>query len=109
MIMMKEKWANEPDIHLRAAGTVVTNTSVSIVGGGGPALNVGDTVDELEITGALSVAVTGAVLGTSLVVGVLGLSTIKIHGDEVEGAVKTAAGARHIDIEGELVAEELEA
>lgn len=98
-----------PDIHLRAASTVVTNTSVRVVGGGRPALNVTNTVDVLEITGALSVAVTGTVLGTSLVGGVLGLATIKIHGDEVEGAVETAADAGHIDIEGELVAEELEA
>lgn len=98
-----------PDIHLRAASTVVTDTSVGIVGGGIPTLNVTNTVDVLEITGALSVAVTGTVLGTSLVGGVLGLATIKIHGDEVESAVETAAGAGDIDIEGELVAEELEA
>lgn len=47
--------------------------------------------DELEITGALGVAVTRAVLGTSGVAGVLGLATIKVHGDKVQSTVQAAS------------------
>jgi len=65
-------------------------------------------VDELQITGALSIAVTGTVLGTGLVALVLGHTTVLVHGDEVQGAVETAAELRHIDIEGELVAQQRE-
>ena len=68
-----------PDIHLRAAAAVVSETSVLVVGRGSPSIDVGLensfvrefarrfgrgrsiylAVDELQVTGALAVAVTG--------------------------------------------------
>lgn len=57
---------------------------------------------------ALGVAITSSVLGTSLVVGVLGCTTIGVHLDEVESAIETARKLRNIDIEGELLVEWLE-
>jgi len=98
-----------PDIHLRAASAVVTDTSVRVRVGRVPALNVGQAVDELDVTGALSIAVTGTVLGTGLVAAVLGDTTVKVHGDEVQGTVEAAANVGNINIEGELVVEEVEA
>jgi hypothetical protein len=116
-----------PDIHLSAARAVLADTSVLVVGRGSPLSRVGLTVDELEITRALSIAVTGTILGTSLVGRVLGQSTILVHGHEVESTVETASDKLvslknsqsvflilqkslpelgHIDIEGELVTQE---
>jgi len=97
-----------PDIHLRAAAAIAAETGVGIIGRRGPVLNVGLAVDELKVARALSIAVAGTVLGASLVARVLAHTTISVHGDEVEGTVETAAQVRDIDIEGELVAEELE-
>ncbi len=81
-----------PDIHLGAARAVLADTSVGVVGRLNPLARVGLTVDELQVTRALSIAVAGSVLGTSLVARVLGQTAILIHGHEVEGTVETAAG-----------------
>lgn len=62
--------------------------------------------DELQVTSALSVTVSGTVLGTSLVGRVLAHTTVLVHGDEVEGTVKTAVEGRQVNIEGELVVHE---
>jgi hypothetical protein len=58
--------------------------------------------------GALRIAVSGSVLGTSLVGGVLGQTTIGIHLGEVDGTVETAAEVGDIDIKSELLVLELE-
>lgn len=47
--------------------------------------------DELEVSRALSITVTGTKLGTSLVGWVLGKTTIGVHLDKVQGTVDTAA------------------
>lgn len=60
-------------------------------------------VDELDIVGALRIAVSGSVLGTSLVVGVLCFTTIRIHLDKVHGTVKTTGELGDIDVECELL------
>ena len=67
-----------------------------------------DTVDELDVPGALGVAVTRSVLGTSLVGGEARHATIGVHGGEVESTVETAGELGHVDIEGELLVKELE-
>lgn len=64
------------------------------------------TINELDVTGALAVAVTSAVLGTSGVARVLGQTTIGVHGNEVEGTVQTAANTGNIHVKGELVAQQ---
>lgn len=66
------------------------------------------SVDKLNILRALRVAVARSVLGTSLVVRELGHTTILVHRDEVDGAVKTARKVRHVDVEGELLIHQLE-
>ena len=65
------------------------------------------SVNELDIFGTLRVAVTSTVLGTSLVVGVLGHTTIGIHLGQVESAIETARKVGHVNIEGELLVDKL--
>lgn len=67
-----------------------------------------NTVDELDVTGALRVAVARTELGTSLVGGEPGHTAILVHSAEVERAVETAGEVRHVNIEGELLVEQLE-
>ena len=65
-------------------------------------------VDELDVLGALRVAVASTVLGTSLVVRELGQTTVRVHLAEVERAVEAAGEVGHVDGERELLVEELE-
>lgn len=95
-----------PDVHLGAAAAHGANSGVGIVARGDPAVRVGDAVDELDVTGALGVAVAGSVLGAGLVAVVARLAAVLVHGDEVEGAVETAADLGHVHVKGELVAQE---
>jgi hypothetical protein len=67
-----------------------------------------DTVDELDVPGALRITVASSVLGTSLVVGVLRETTISVHLDEVESTVETARKLGDVDIKGELAVEQVE-
>lgn len=96
-----------PDVHLGAAGTELTGSSVRVSIRWVPALNVGNTVDVLDVVGALSIAVTGSVLGTGLVVA-LAHTTVSGHLDEVESTVETARQLGNIDVEGELLADQVE-
>ena len=96
-----------PDIHLRAAGAVVASTRIGIIGGGLPSINVGLTVDELEVARALRVTVPSTVLGTGLVGWVLGHATVGVHGDKVQSAVETAGEVGDVDIKGELLVQQL--
>jgi len=95
-----------PDVHLVTAGASASSAGVIVVGGSGPALNVGFAVDELDVLGALSVAVSSTVLGTGLVGG--GKTTICGHGHEVEGAVETASNLADIDVKRELLVLQVE-
>jgi len=105
-----------------------TDTSIGVVAGCLPAINItlvnlsasfmfplGNlefwtylTVDELQITWALRIAVSNTILGTSLVARVFGHSTVLVHGDEVKGAVETARKVGNINIKGELVVQQIE-
>lgn len=111
-----------PDIHLVTAGTVLARSSVRVIGGTSPAESVGLgtgyqshvqsinktigeshlSVDELDVVGALRITVSGSVLGTGLVVGVLSETTIGVHLGEIERAVETARKLGDINIEGEF-------
>jgi hypothetical protein len=97
-----------PDIHLIAACAVLALSGVGVAGVGAPANGVGLSGDELDVVGALSIAITGSVLGTSLVVGLGGHATIGLHVGEVEGTVKTARKVGDIDVKGELLVLDLE-
>ena len=83
---------NPPDIHLSAARAVAADTSIRVVRRLLPGANIGLAVDELEITRALGIAVAGTVLGAGLVARVLGLATVLVHRDKVQGTIETAAG-----------------
>jgi hypothetical protein len=96
-----------PDVHLWAASTDLTLASVRVVGRRVPALNVSLSVDELDIVRTLGVAVSGSVLGTGLVVTLVD-TTVGGHLDEVESTVQTARQLGGIDVEGELLADEVE-
>ena len=65
-------------------------------------------VDKLEITGALRITVSNTILGTSLVSGESGHSTIRIHGHEVKRAIETARKIGDIHIKGKLVVQKVE-
>lgn len=66
------------------------------------------SVDELEITRALRVAVASAVLCTSFVVREATDATVSVHLREVDGAVETAREVGDVDIEGELPVQDFE-
>ena len=66
------------------------------------------SVNELDVTRALRVAVSSSVLGTSLVSWELGQATVGVHLGEVESTVQTARKVGNIDVEGELLVEKLE-
>jgi hypothetical protein len=96
-----------PDVHLWAASTDLTLAGVRVVVRRVPALNVGLSVDELDVVGALGVAVSGSILGTGLVVALVD-TTVGGHLDEVESTVQTARQLGGIDVESELLADEVE-
>jgi len=64
---------------------------VGVTGGAAPAVDIGLAVDELDVSGALAVAVTRAVLGAGLVGGKLGQATVLVHLGEVDSTVQAAA------------------
>lgn len=101
-------WGEEKcrSYHLRAARTVVSETSVGVVARGNPTLDVGLTINELEVTRALAITVSCSVCRTSLV----GAreATIGGHRDKIQGAVQATRKLRHIHVEGEFVAQEVE-
>jgi hypothetical protein len=96
-----------PDIHLRAARADLARSRVRVSVRWVPALNIGLAVDELDIVGALGIAVTSSVLGTSLVVA-LSDTTVGSHLDEVESTVETARELGDIHVEGKFLADEVE-
>lgn len=97
-----------PDIHLRAARSNVSRPGVRTAGFCGPAFAVGSSVDELQILWALSITVSRSILGTGQVGGVLGHSSVGVHGHEVESAVQSARKVGDIHIERELLTQKLE-
>lgn len=62
--------------------------------------------NELEVTGALSIAVARAVLGTSLVGWVATHTSIGLHSNKVQSAVDATLDGGQINVEGELVPSE---
>jgi hypothetical protein len=65
-------------------------------------------VDELEVMGALSIAIASPVLRASLIAGELGHATISGHLDKVDGTVETTGEVGHVDVECKLLVLELE-
>lgn len=73
-----------------------------------PATSTYSTVNPLEITRTLGITVPSSVLGASLVGREPGHATILVHGDEVQRPVQAARHLRRVDVDGELVAQEVE-
>ncbi|MCQ0521517.1 hypothetical protein [Klebsiella pneumoniae] len=72
-----------PNVHFGTARTVVTDASVSVVRRWLPTFDISFTINKLQVTWTLRVTVTSTVFGTSLVVWVLGNTTISVHSNEV--------------------------
>jgi hypothetical protein len=96
-----------PDVHLGAASTNLAGSSVRVGIRGVPALNIGLSVDELNVVGALSIAVSSTELGTGLVVA-LAHAAVREHLHEVESTIQTARQLGYINVEGEFLANEVE-
>ncbi len=64
--------------------------------------------DKLQVSSTLGVAVTGTVLGTSLVGRVLRQASVFVHGNKVQGGVQAAVDGGEVDIKGELVVHQRE-
>lgn len=56
----------------------------------------------------MGIAIPGSVLGTSLVVRVLGHAAVSVHGNKVQSAVQSAREIGDIDVKGEFPVQELE-
>ena len=113
-----------PDIHLTAAGTVLTGTRVRR--SGVPAEDVGLkkalgflgpqrellitylAVNEFDVLGALRIAIACTELGAGLIIREFRHATVRVHLTKVESAVDTAREVGHIDVEAELLVLELE-
>jgi len=91
-----------PDVHLGAAGTVGTGSSIGVGRRSGPSLNVCLSGNHLQVVWALRIAVTGTIFGTSLICWVLGHTTVLVHFDEVDGTVQTARQVGNVNVHGEL-------
>lgn len=98
-----------PDIHLCAASSELSAASVLVAVTWGPVNDVGLTVDELHVMGALRVTVSGSVCGTSGIAGVVCHSSVKSHLREVKGTIESTGEVGHVNIEGELVVLQVEA
>lgn len=66
------------------------------------------SVDKLDIMRALSVAVAGTVLGTSVVSRPLGLATIGVHLGEIDGTVEAAWQIGDINVKGDFLVVQVE-
>jgi hypothetical protein len=97
-----------PDIHLNAAGSISSSTSVGVVGGGFPVKDVGLAVNKFHVVGALGIAITGSVFGTSFVASMSTHTTISGHLGKVEGTIEAARKVGNINIECELSVLQLE-
>lgn len=101
-----------PNIHLSAARAVATNSSVSIIGGWLPTFDIGlgivlaytlgwsdhaftyFTINELQVTWTLGIAITRSVFSASLVGRVLRKTAVCVHSDEVQRTIQTAGQVR---------------
>lgn len=91
-----------PDVHLDAAAPVAPGAAVDVALAGLPVEKIGLPVYELDIVGALGIAVASTVSGASLVIGKTCAATIRVHLYKVQSAVEAAWKLADIDIEGEF-------
>mmetsp|Transcript_82800 Transcript_82800/g.257208 ORF Transcript_82800/g.257208 Transcript_82800/m.257208 type:complete len:233 (+) Transcript_82800:1010-1708(+) len=102
------------DVHLRAAGPVLTHRTVRLhLPRGALALDhapvdgVALAVEELHATRALRVAVAGAVLGAGAVV-TNAFTAVLLHLDEVQGGIDSAGDGGDVDVHREFLVLQLE-
>ena len=97
-----------PDVELHAAGSVLSSSSIWVRRRSVPSLRVGLSINELNVSWALSITVSSSVVSTGVVSRVLAKSTVMWHLGEVESSVDTAWQLRNIDVESELSVNESE-
>jgi hypothetical protein len=92
-----------PNIHLCATRSVLPSTHVVVfvIRIRIPINDVGLTVDELDIVRALRIAITGAVVGTGLIVSEA-LASVVVHLNEIHGTINAAFKMRDINVHREL-------
>jgi hypothetical protein len=61
------------------------------------------SIDELQISGTLRITVSGSILGTGLVGGVLLHTAICVHGHEVQSTIESAGQVGYVNIKSELL------
>jgi len=88
-----------PHVHFVATRSIFSSSSVGISGVGLPIENIGLSVNELDIVGALGIAVSSTVGSSGLVSRILGHTTISVHLYEVKGTVEATWKLAHVDIE----------
>lgn len=95
-----------PDVHLGAAVSILADSGIWISWRWLPSIAVGDAINELDITWALSITVSSTVVSSGFV-GIAKVSSL-VHINEVESAIDTAFKLGNIDGEGELLSKQLE-
>jgi hypothetical protein len=61
------------------------------------------SIDELQVSGTLGITVSGSILGTGLIGGVLLHAAICVHGHEVQSTIEPARQVGYVNIESELL------
>jgi len=97
-----------PDVHLRATSSILSGSRIGVVGRRLPVVDVGFSIDKFHVMRALSVAISGAILRSSLVSRIFAQTPIGVHGHEVERAVKTAGEPANVNVKRELLVLEIE-
>merc|ERR1712216_858055 len=75
-----------PNVDLSAATPILASSRVGVGCTRLPTLNIGLTIDELEIVGALGITISSAILGTSI--SIFCLATICIHLHKVQSTIE---------------------
>jgi len=98
-----------PHIHFGAASSHRSSASVCVIWTGCPSCRVCDSIDKLDVSGALRVAITRSILGSGLVSPTrFSNTTVGVHLGEVESAIETTRELGYINVECEFLVVEVE-
>jgi len=90
-----------PDVHFSAAASIFTRSRLWV-----PSFDIGFTIDELDVVGALSITVSSSKLSAGIIT--ISLVSSLFHINEVESTVDTTWQRGSVDGDGELLSEKLE-
>jgi len=97
-----------PNVELHAAGSVFPSSSIWVGRIAVPSLRVGLTIDKLDVSWALGIAISSSIVGSSVVSRELRKSTISWHLGEVKSSIETTWQLGNINIKGEFSVDKLE-